>query len=78
MTAFIIIGNTTFKRKVNSEVEKLFKERKDVKPEVVTEDNIKGLPEPVHRYLRNSQIIGKDKIQTVILKQKGFMRMRED
>jgi len=77
MTSSIIIGNTTFKRKVNSEVEKLFKERKDVKPEVVTENDIKGLPEPVQRYLGNSQIIGKERIQTVRLKQKGFMRMRE-
>ncbi len=73
----VIIGNTTFKRKVNSEVEGLFKERRDVKPEVVTEDDIKDLPEPARRYLRTSQIIGKDKIQTVILKQKGFMRMSE-
>ncbi len=77
MTSSIFIGNTTFKRKVNSEVEKLFKERKDVQTEVVTEDDLKGLPEPVQRYLRNSQIIGKDRIQTVRLKQKGFMRMKE-
>ena len=73
----IITGNATFTRKVNSEVEGLFKERRDDEPEVVTEDAIKDLPEPVRRYLRTSQIIGKDKIQTVILKQKGFMRMSE-
>jgi len=74
----IIIGNAIFKRKVNSEVERLFKECRNVKPEVVTEDGIKDLPEPVQRYLRYSQIIGKETIGTVRLKQKGLMRMSED
>jgi len=77
IASFITIGNAIFKRKVNSEVEKLFKVREDAKPKVVTEEDIKGLPEPVQRYLRYSQIIGKEIIGTVRLKQKGFMRMRE-
>jgi len=73
----IIIGNLTFKRKVNSEVVKLFRESEDVRPKIVTEEDIKGLPEPVQRYLRYSQIIGKEEIRTVRLKQKGLMRMSE-
>lgn len=77
IASFITIGNAIFKRKVNSEVEKLFRERKDVEPKVVTEEDIKGLPEPVQRYLRYSQIIGKEKIGTVRLKQKGLFRMKE-
>ena len=77
IASFITIGNAIFKGKVNSEVEKLFNKRKDAKPKVVTEADIKGLPEPVQRYLRYSQIIGKEVIETVRLKQKGSMRMRE-
>ena len=77
VASFISIGNAIFKRRVSNEVEKLFEECKDVKPKVVAEEDIKGLPEPVQRYLKYSQIIGKEKVRTVRLKQKGFLRMGE-
>jgi len=47
----IIIGNITFKRKVNNEVEKLLKKSKEITPQVVTEKDVKDLLEPVQRYL---------------------------
>ena len=74
----ITMGNFTFKRKVNSEVKKLFKENKKTKSEVVAEEDIKHLPEPVQRYLKYTQIIGKEKINTVRLKQGGYFRMKEN
>lgn len=73
----IVTGGITFKRKVDSEVEKLLEQSKGLKPKVVTEEDIRGLPEPVQRYLRYSQAIGKEKTRTVRLKQKGTLRQRE-
>jgi len=72
------ISYIAFERKVDNEVEKLFKKSKEISPEVISEADIEGLPEPVQRYLRYAQVIGKEKIQTVRLKQKGFFRQKED
>ena len=68
------ISYITFGRKVKSEVEELFRKSKEIGPEVVTEADLEGLPEPVQRYLRYTQVIGKEKIGTVRLKQKGSIR----
>ncbi|NJE05317.1 hypothetical protein E3E36_04010 [Thermococcus sp. M36] len=48
------------------------------KSKIVTEEEIKDLPEPVQGYLRYTQVIGKEKINTVRLKQSGHFRMKED
>ena len=72
------ISYIAFERKVDNEVEKLFKKSKETGPEVISEADIEGLPEPVQRYLRYAQVIGKEKIRTVRLKQKGFFRQKED
>ncbi len=72
------ISYITFGRKVAGEVEELFKKMKETKPEVVAERDLEGLPQPVQRYLRYTQIIGKEKVRTVRLKQKGFIRTKED
>ena len=72
------ISYIVFERKVDNEVEKLFKKSKETGPEVISEADIEGLPEPVQRYLRYAQVIGKEKIRTVRLKQKGFFRQKED
>ncbi len=43
--------------------------------EVVTEQSIKDLPEPVQKWLINSGVIGKPGVSTVFLKQKGQMKL---
>lgn len=73
----ITIGNITFKQKVKNEVTGLFKKSKEIKSEIITEEDIKVLPEPVQRYLKHSQIIGKGEIRTARLKQKGFIRTEQ-
>jgi mRNA-degrading endonuclease RelE of RelBE toxin-antitoxin system len=73
-----IIGDITFSKRVENEVKELFKENRETKPEIITEEEIEGLPEPVQRYLKYTQIIGKEKINTVRLKQGGYFRMNED
>lgn len=74
----ITIGNITFRRKVNSEVAELFENSKEIEPEIITEEEIEGLPEPAQRYLRYAQVIGKERIRTVRLKQAGFFRTKKD
>ncbi len=73
----IVIGNIAFNKEVKSEVEKFFEKYKERKSEIVTEEDIKALPEPVQKYLRYTQIIGKEKIRTVRLKQGGYFRLKE-
>lgn len=73
----ITIGNITFNKKVKNEVGDLFNKSKETKPEVVTDTDMEGLPEPVQKWLKNSQIIGKERIFTVRLKQKGVIRTEE-
>lgn len=73
----ITISNITFNQKVRNKVEELFKKIKETKPEIGTETDVEELPEPVQKWLRNSQIIGKEKIFTVRLKQKGLIRTKE-
>ena len=72
------ISYITFGRKVAGEVKELFGKMKEIRPEVVTERDLEGLPEPVQRYLRYTQIIGKERIGTVRLKQEGSIRTKED
>ena len=67
------------KKRVQREVDELFKKDKDkIIARKVTEKDLDGLPEPVQRYLRYTQIIGKEKTRTVRLKQKGYFRTKED
>ena len=73
----IAVGNITFNKKVKNEVEELFEKSKETKPEIVTETDIRGLPEPVQKWITNSQIIGKERIFAVRLKQNGLVRTKE-
>jgi hypothetical protein len=67
------------KKRMQQEVAALFGREKDaVIARKITEEDLDGLPEPVERYLRYTQIIGKEKIRTVRLKQRGYFRTKED
>jgi len=72
------ISSVTFGRKIADEVKEFFSKMKEIRPEVVTEEDLEGLPEPVQRYLRYAQIIGKEKVRFVRPKQKGFIRTKEN
>jgi hypothetical protein len=67
-----------FKKRIKSEVSKLFNDSMTVKAGIITEDDIRGLPEPVRRHLHYAQVIGKEVISTVRLKQKGYIRMKAE
>ncbi len=74
---FVTICSFFFKRKVKNEAKELLNKSKKITPEILTEEDIKGLPEPVQRYLKYTQSIGKEKTRNVRLKQKGFLRQKE-
>jgi len=59
-------------------VAKLFSSQSKVERKVVTEDDIRDLPEPVQRYLRYTGIIGRQRAAFVRLKQTGAMRPKPD
>lgn len=74
----VSIGSILFDRKVKREVVRMFAENRINKNNIVTEEDLLGLPEPVQRWLHNSKVIGKEKIASVRLKQKGFIRVGEE
>ena len=80
LIASVIIIGTLHAREIKNEIEGLFKQNKKTRTtaEVVNEADIEGLPEPIRRYLKHTQVIGKEKIKTVSLKQGGYFRMKED
>jgi hypothetical protein len=74
----LVVGRVTFERRMSREVKELFAARRDVQPTVVTEDDLTRLPEPVQRWLRYSQVVGRERPTTVRLKQEGQFRLAED
>ncbi|MBE0479131.1 hypothetical protein IBX65_08475 [Candidatus Aerophobetes bacterium] len=71
------IGSMMFERKVKGEVEKLFAGIDKDKAEIITPEDLAGLPAPLQKWLQNSQVIGKERITFVWLKQEGFFRTKE-
>lgn len=72
------VGNSFFERQVEKEVWELYGNRSENKKEIVKEDDLAGLPRCVQKWLVRSKVVGKEKISTVRLKQKGLMRLTED
>ncbi len=77
LSAASFIADFLFTRSAKKEVRELFK-NVDNKTEIVQKNDLDGLPRSVQKWLEHSQVIGKEKIKTVRLKQKGMMRTTED
>ncbi len=71
------IANYLFTLNAEKEVIALF-DNIDDKKEIVRKEDLEGLPGTVQKWLEHSQVIGKERIKTVHLKQKGLMRTTED
>lgn len=65
------------RRAIRNEALKLLQKAQSSCSTNITEANLMGLPEAVQRYLRYTQIVGKETISRVRLKQKGFFRMQK-
>ncbi len=61
-------------RTLRNEARELLQQGQQAHPVLITEAHLLGLPEPVQRYLSYSQVVGKETIRTVRLKQIGKIR----
>ena len=64
------------KHTIHHEAFELLQQCEQAQPDPITEAKVLGLPEPMQRYLSYAQIVGKEPIRTVRLKQQGFMKQR--
>jgi len=72
------IANILFDQKVKKEVREFFNSNVENTDEIIQKADLEGLPLCVQKWLENSQVIGKERIRTVRLKQKAVMRMKEE
>jgi len=72
-----VIGRVWFERRIANEADDMLARVSDGSPGVLTEANLQGLPEPVQRWLRYSNVVGKPRPLTVRLKQEGQFRQAE-
>ncbi len=76
--AMIILILTTGCSTMEETIKNLFKNIDMRNVEKITEKDIQHLPDVVKRYLRYTNIIGKEKIKTIRLKQGGGFRLKPD
>lgn len=70
------IASSLFHQSAAKEVKELFADIKNDK-KIITKEDLAGLPLCVQNWLEHSQVVGKEKILAVRLKQKGLMRLEE-
>lgn len=61
--------------KVDEKTQEYIRQAQQAKSEIITEADLAPLPEPVQRYLRYAQVLGKRRVRCVKVRQKGLMRM---
>ena len=71
------IGGNRFHHQARAEAVAMFARSRAAPREIITEAQLENLPAPVQRWLRHAGVIGKERIATVRLKQKGFFRLSE-
>lgn len=73
------VGKWNFNQQIDSELEDLMDNNstaENYKEQKIGEDDLKSLPEPVKKWLKNTGVIGKKKIAAVNLKQSGTMKLK--
>ncbi|MTI81623.1 MAG: hypothetical protein FH758_12240 [Firmicutes bacterium] len=71
------IANYQFNRNVKQEVAKLFSNLEN-KSDVIKKEDLNTLPQSVKKWLEYSQVVGKEGIRTVRLKQQATMRLKPE
>lgn len=74
LISILLYGHHAFDQQIDGEVAALFGEMEEIHGDIVTPEDLIQLPEPVQRWLTFSGIVGKEKAQTVRLKQEGKFR----
>ena len=64
------------KHTIHLEAFELLQQGEQAQPDLITQAQVLGLPEVTQRYLSYAQVVGKEAIRSVRLKQQGFMRMQ--
>jgi hypothetical protein len=72
------IAKVLFLKGAEKEVISLFNGIEGERTKTIDKDDIKDLPYPVQNWLTNSNVIGKERIKTVRLKQEGKMRTKQN
>lgn len=72
-----LIADWLFSEKVNQEVCEFFNGYAQSEKEIIQKEDLEGLPPAVQRWLEQSHIIGKERVNTVRLKQSGQMRLKD-
>jgi hypothetical protein len=78
ITIIVVIATTLFQRRYLSDAKQQLREMAPVPAEVLTEETISGLPEPVQRYIRYTGAVGKPVVKNVKLTFVGQIRASED
>ncbi|MCL6570858.1 MAG: hypothetical protein K6T88_04140 [Bacillus sp. (in: Bacteria)] len=73
-----MMANILFERNAKKDVNQLFNDSLEMSTERVKKEDLVGLPIPVQKWLENANIVGKERISSVRLKQKGRMRTKAD
>jgi len=71
-----VVGFAAFRTEMKNEAISFINARSESKKGPIEEKDLEGLPEPVEKFLRYTQIIGKERIQTVRLRMKGKIRLK--
>lgn len=72
-------GKWQFEKQIDSELEKLKSENEFSRNnEIITENDLVELPEPVKNWLQKSGVVGKKSITAVEIKQSGLMKLSPD
>jgi len=74
----LVIGSVTLRLRLKGEVKELIADHLQAGPDIVSEENIAGLPEPVQRYMRYAGVLGGERIGFVRCRQEGLFRMGPD
>jgi hypothetical protein len=72
--AALAVGSARFARLVHRDVKALLAQARPAGMRIVTPEMLEGLPAPVRRYLTDTGIVGTPFVQTVHLKQAGWMQ----
>ncbi len=72
------VANNRFNHNVREEIEDLFNSNEEIGRKEIRESEIKELPDNVQNWLKNSNVLGKEKIYYVRLRQKANMRLGRD
>jgi hypothetical protein len=72
------IGRAAFERQIAGEVDQLLTAASGADASVVTEADLEPLPAPVQRWLRWSQVVGRERAVTVRLRGEGDFRLGDD